>query len=251
MANPKAELLRYQHFFPDENILEFARSVAHDTQGDPFPLSSCLPGERVGIAVRNYLCLLFNDTHGSLGRCVALGIMDQSASFALVGAWAPGTRNFFSWRGKADEKKIVERFAYIVALINEPRVISQSAAGTRQQRRAAHRGMGFAVDAWTRVSWDISKSAVAKTARDPGFHNMPMHWRRGHFRRAEPHFKGAMQRPDAIRAEDRALWWQWIEGQWVGHPAFGVKKSVHAPRLTGTGVARRRDAFAKMAKDDK
>lgn len=234
---PEAELLRYQHFFIDEAILDFAWQVADDTRGDPFPISSRLPGERIGIVVRSHLWLLFRSKDRRIGNCVVLGVMDESGAHSYVGAWAPGSRQFIAGEGL---KRCVERFAYIISLLNEPRVVFRSAAGGRQQRRAVHRGMGFAVDAWTRVSWDISKPTVAKVTKDPGFHKAPMHWRRGHFRRAEAHFRGAMQRPDAIREEDRHLWWQWIEGQWVGHPAFGVKKSVHAPRLSASDIARRR-----------
>ncbi|WP_294932383.1 hypothetical protein [uncultured Paracoccus sp.] len=134
---------------------------------------------------------------------------------------------------------VAARVAFILSLISEPRILRRSPAGSRQQRRAIQRGFGFAVDAWTRVTWDLSKETVAKVSHDPTFHKMPLHWRRGHFRRAAPHFKGAIQRPDALREEDRGLWWQWIEGQWVGHPAFGLKRSVHAPRLSGGDLARR------------
>ena len=27
------------------------------------------------------------------------------------------------------------------------------------------------------------------------------------------------------------LWYQWIEGFWSGHPAFGIKKAYHAPKM--------------------
>ncbi len=237
VSMPKFELLKYQHFFIDEAIIDFAWQIADDTAGDPFPISSRLPGERVGIVVRSHLYLLFRTRDPSIGECVRLGVMDENGAHAPLGAWAPGSLQYLA--SKDIPKRLVERFAYIISLLNEPRVVTRSAAGTRQQRRAVHRGMGFALDAWTRISWDISKPTVAKVARDPGFHKVPMHWRRGHFRRAEAHFRGAIQRPDAIREEDRHLWWQWIEGQWVGHPAFGVKKSVHAPRLSGADIARR------------
>lgn len=233
---PEWQLLSFQYFFVDEGLISFAFQVADDTRGDPFPFSSCLPGDRIGIVAGNSLWLLFWLKDERFRRRVALSTMNQSGAYKTVGWWYPGSREF----GAIDKlERCVEKFAYIVALLNEPRVVLKSAAGNRQQRRQVHRGFGIAVDAWSRVSWDISKPTVAKVTRDPSFHKVPMHWRRGHFRRAEPHFKGAMQRPDAIREEDRCLWWQWIEGQWVGHPAFGVKKSVHAPKLSGRDIARR------------
>lgn len=129
--------------------------------------------------------------------------------------------------------------AFTCALLNEPRVVRQSPAIPRQQRRAIQRGMDFSVEAWTRVSWDLSKETVAKVSSDPSFHKMPLHWCRGHYRRAEQHYAGAIQRPDAFRPEDRDLWWQWIEGVWKGHPAFGVKRSVHAPVMSAGKLASR------------
>lgn len=127
--------------------------------------------------------------------------------------------------------------AFVVALINEPRVVS--AKPSAKKRMAAQRGMALAVGAWSRVSWDLSKETVAKVSSDPAFHKMPLHWCRGHYRRAEKHYAGAVQRPDAFRPEDRALWWQWIDGVWKGHPAFGVKRSVHAPVMSAGKLASR------------
>lgn len=241
-AAPELELMRYQHFFPDESLMDFAWQVADDSAGDPFPISSRLPGDRITISVRSVLFIMFKDSRadfdGEINNIVVIG---EDGSHRHIGGWAPGNLNF--WIADIpNSKRIVERLAYVIAVINEPRVVTKALAGNRHQRKQAQRGMGFAVDAWTRVSWDISKPTSAKIARDPTFHNIPMHWRRGHFRRAEAHFKGAMQRHDAIREDDRGLWWQWIEGQWVGHPAFGVKRSIHAPRLSGINVSRRSSA---------
>jgi hypothetical protein len=129
--------------------------------------------------------------------------------------------------------------AYILSLINQPRILAKQPLLSRQSRRAAQRGGAKAVDAWHKVTFDLSRETAAKVTRDPDYHKVPLHWRRGHFRRALPHYRGAIQRLDAIRPEDRDLWWQWIEGQWVGHPAFGLKKSVHAPKLSTGKLARR------------
>lgn len=180
---------------------------------------------------------------------VLVAMLDEADMYGC-GSYTPGGSINFSGGSSPDLERqsaaliAVSVMAMAVALINEPRVIRAHPEGSRQQRRAAQRGMGFAVDAWHRVSWDLSKETLAKISRDPDFHKVPLHWRRGHYRRAEPHFRGAHQRPDALRPEDRDLWWQWIEGQWVGHPAFGTKIAYHAPRISTGALARRRERLS-------
>lgn len=131
---------------------------------------------------------------------------------------------------------IVSAMAFILSIINQPRMLRRDPLVSRQQRRAAERSGISHSNCWHRVSWDISKETKDKVSQDPSYRKVALHWRRGHFRRAEPHYKEAIQRPDAIRKDEREMWWQWIEGQWVGHPAFGIKKSIHAPKLS-TGDA--------------
>lgn len=239
---PELKILKHcQHFFPDDAIFDYAKNLASETAGDPFPLSSCLPSELVTVSVGEHLYCLGNEWRDDVGPCIAVLAVNAAGKYGTVGGWVPGAQNYFSV-GTPGTKWTMEMLAYLVALINEPQVVLKSLAGSRQQRRLAQRGMGFAVDAWTRVSWDLSKETVAKVSRDPSFHKVPLHFRRGHWRRAQSHYQGAVQRPDAIRVEDRALWWQWIEGHWVGHPAFGVKKSVHAPKMSLGRLAKRRAA---------
>lgn len=164
-----------------------------------------------------------------------------------TGAWRPEDGTCFLYDDTAHPDLQSYAFnllflcAFTCALLNEPRIIQQSPALPRQQRRAIQRGTGFPCDAWTRVSWDLSKFAAAKASSDPSINAMPLHWCRGHYRRAEPHYAGAVQRPDAFRREDRDGWWQWIDGVWKGHPAFGVKRSVHAPRISTGNLATRKE----------
>lgn len=181
----------------------------------------------------------------------------NSIVMSWLGEWANGRRKMVSigrfeaggrffvgkeHEGADDAENMaysIALLAYILSLINQPRILARSPLLPRQGRRAAQRGGAKAVDAWHRVTFDLSRETVAKVSRDPDYHKVPLHWRRGHYRRALPHYKGAVQRPDAIRPEERGMWWQWIEGQWVGHPAFGLKKSVHAPKLSTGQLARR------------
>lgn len=112
----------------------------------------------------------------------------------------------------------------IMSLINQPNITSVSPALSRQQRRARERSKMPSSDNWNFVRWNIGEGAKARAVAASGGSPRALHWRRGHWRTAEQHYKGAVQ-----RGEDG--WWQWIEGMWVGHPAFGVIKSVHAPKI--------------------
>jgi len=122
----------------------------------------------------------------------------------------------------------------LLHLINKPRKVKTNPlAQTRQAKRQIARGMGFAVDAWHRVSWDIDKPVVAKEPYDKKFHKMPLHFNRGHWKNALEHHSKSVQRD----AEDG--WWTWIEGYWAGHPAFGIKKTYHAPKKSWESYQRR------------
>lgn len=114
--------------------------------------------------------------------------------------------------------------AAMCSLLNQPGFTKHEPVGSRQERRAAQRTGGFATDAWHKVTWDIGAETVAKLTRDDPVRCMPLHYTRGHWRKAQEGWINTSQRKDGH-------WYQWIEGFWSGHPAFGVKKSYHAPRM--------------------
>ena len=117
----------------------------------------------------------------------------------------------------------LRRVCCLLQTINTPRHVLTNRGGARQSRRSAHMGMGFAMDAWHRVSWDVSKPVNAKEPYDTKFHKLPLHFRRGHWREgAEEHH------PKSIFREGK--WQTWIEGYWAGHPAFGFKKQYWTPK---------------------
>lgn len=122
-------------------------------------------------------------------------------------------------------------FMLMLRTINTSRITKKEPAGSRQQRKSMHRGMGKAVDTWHRVTWNIDKPTNAKVSYDKSYHKMPLHWNRGHWKRAKKHHPKSQQRPHALNPEDRNMWWTWIDGYWAGHPAFGFKKQYHAPKL--------------------
>lgn len=116
--------------------------------------------------------------------------------------------------------------AAICTIINQPSFTLRTPAGSRQERRAATRAGGYAVDAWHRITWNIGEAVKAKLTRDEPVRCMPLHYTRGHWRRATERHKNSTLRKDGG-------WYQWIDGYWSGHPAFGISKSYHAPKLKG------------------
>ena len=234
--NQRFDIGREIHLFARELVVALAQEMTEDDiRNMPMPISSFLPAPGVMMSFEASAgdVLLEKQEDGHIS-------VREVRSRSLLGRYAPGScvEVNLDLEGRVSEDVFetitshLFRIPFIVSLINEPRFVRIQPGGTRQQRRAAQRGGGMAVDAWHRVSWDIGKETFAKVSRDPSFHKMPLHYRRGHQRKAEEHFRGAYRRPDALRPEHREGWWQWIEGQWVGHPAFGLKKSVYAPRLS-------------------
>ena len=127
--------------------------------------------------------------------------------------------------------EVVGRVLTAISLIKNPRFVVRSPAGTRQQRRQMHRGFGKAVESWHCVSWSVFSPTVAKEPHDESFHKMPLHYCRGHWRKAKKDHPKSRQRQKALNEFHRHEWWTWIEGYWRGHPAFGFKKQYHRPRL--------------------
>ena len=132
------------------------------------------------------------------------------------------------------EKRMMPHVLTTIAAIKNANFIKFKPAGTRQQRKSMQRGMGKAVDTWHRVTWNIDEPSDAKEPYDKGYHKMPLHWNRGHWKRAKEHHPKSQQRPHALNPEHRNMWWTWIDGYWAGHPAFGFKKQYHAPKLKGS-----------------
>jgi hypothetical protein len=114
--------------------------------------------------------------------------------------------------------------ATMCSLLNQPGFTKKEPAGSRQERRAAKRSGTYAADAWHKITWNIGEEVKAKLTRDEPVRCMPLHYTRGHWRRAEEGWKNTTLRKDG-------LWYQWIEGFWSGHPAFGIKKAYHAPKM--------------------
>ncbi|AKG94566.1 hypothetical protein Shpa_56 [Paracoccus phage Shpa] len=250
-------------FLISPDIAEFALSLVADEMDGKDGWGDCrIPADAIRHAQATVIAIEHENGEGvevyaiderqdrAVGDAESIVCEWRDNKMAILGNFIAGGHSFISDKliGKQSPEQahetafIIAAVAFILSLINQPRLVRKSPMLSRQQRRAHHRGGFKAVDAWHRVTWDLSKETAAKVARDPTYHKVPLHWRRGHFRRAEAHYKGAIQRPDALREEERSMWWQWIEGQWVGHPAFGIKRSIHAPKLSTGDLARRKPA---------
>lgn len=127
-------------------------------------------------------------------------------------------------KNKMGWKQMLLIVAACCEIINHPRFVTASPAGTRQQRKHAKRAEGIAVEAWHKISWDINKPVQAKGNQGASGYNMPLHYTRGYFRKAKEHWNDVVQWKDGT-------WKKWVEGYWAGHPAFGIKKGYHAPTV--------------------
>tara|TARA_R100000655_G_scaffold56013_2_gene94175 strand:+ start:2267 stop:3139 length:873 start_codon:yes stop_codon:yes gene_type:complete len=149
-----------------------------------------------------------------------------------IGSYHPDKGTFFhsdqeidNW----DEEKMKYMSNTILAiagsfeLINNPRFIVSETAGTRAQRKQMKREQNIPLEAWHKITWNVDESTVFVNENERGGWNMPLHYTRGHPRKAEPHHKNLMYKNGKP--------YKWIEGFWSGHPAFGIKKGYHAPKI--------------------
>lgn len=239
---------KFRYFQINDKVAEFARRLADEEicrvngENDVHvgPQTLRLPAARTMIGLLGDVYIVADVSEGFH----VLIMQDKRGGWGSVGVIRPGDQYLLTetkslnWTdGERGGRMIV--LSFVLSLINEPRICSKEPAPTRQQRGGPLRGMGFAVNAWTKVSWDLSKEMRQKISRDPNFHPRALHWCRSHWRLAKQHYNGAVQRPDALRPEDREKWWQRIPDRWKGHPAFGVVKSIHAPYISGDDIARR------------
>ena len=114
--------------------------------------------------------------------------------------------------------------AHCFMIINQPRFVIQSPAATRQQRKYMMKARKIPTGAWKKIEWNIAEPVYAHNESKQGGWNMPLHYKRGHWRKAEAHWDDVVIRKDGKP-------YKWIEGYWAGHPAYGVQRSYHAPKL--------------------
>jgi hypothetical protein len=110
------------------------------------------------------------------------------------------------------------------SLINQPRFVVQEPNGSRPARRQMQRSHGIPIESWHTIRWNLNKPRVQAGESTGTGRHMPLHYTRGHWRKAQEHWEGVVQRVDGD-------YYKWIEGYWSGHPAYGIKKAVYAPRI--------------------
>jgi len=110
-------------------------------------------------------------------------------------------------------------------------IITKSAAGIRQQRKAAAKRHKIKPDRWSKICWNVQEPARQSDKNSDQIIRQPLHFTRGHWRKALESHPKSVQRPSAINEQNRLLWWTWIDGYWSGHPAYGFKKSVYQPEI--------------------
>ena len=150
----------------------------------------------------------------------------------VFGAYHPDKGIFFNSKDNPNDwdkvkkdaiSNIILELAGCFELINNPRFTVSEAAGTRAQRKQMKREQNIPLEVWHKISWNVDETTIVANEKDGGGWRMPLHYTRGHPRKAEPHHKNVMYKDGKP--------YKWIEGFWSGHPAFGIKKGYHAPKL--------------------
>lgn len=196
------------------------------------------------------------DSIDSVGVVVSQGFVDGSV--CVLGCYNPGTpgyglyiadilkrlaagkigRNGLGYAGfsESDLATIAEDHcnntlplvAYFWSVVNSPGMSETGVFGGRADRRRQIRSTGVAFRV---VRWKVGAGRAGAAHGNTGRKGVPLHFRRGHYRRANSHYKGAMFLERFV-ADQPPGWFQWIEGQFVGSPEFGVVRHAYAPKLS-------------------
>jgi len=235
-------LLKAQHFEIDMDIFKAAARFVIDTirEGECFIDSIALPPAsictiRIGEEPSLYLARAESDR-------VELLQLTEGGVVARRYAWRCGTNELQSrsyFEPNSDEVAFTQHgisltLPMMLTLINSPKLVEFEGNGQRQERRAAFRASNIAVNAWHRVTWRTAagnaSSSDGTNAEGP---KKPLHYRRGHLRTAQEHYTRVFSTKLTSSG-----WGQWIDGQWVGHPSLGIKRSIHSPKLDEAGLSK-------------
>lgn len=236
-----AELDKAQHFEVDYGIyIAAGRFVWELTEGSELFVDS------IAVPPANPATFRLGDENSiflmrSAGQVVIVTQIGANGAIYREFRWQPGT-NRINTRSTFEPQTEEVQFqlhltalslSMMLSLINSPKLVELTGRGQRQERRAANKSLRLPVKAWYKVVWRTAAGRkVAATDNDEYGAKMPLHYRRGHLRTAQSHFAAAFE----TTLTDTG-WAQWIDGRWVGNPAFGVKKAVHAPVLDRHGLA--------------
>lgn len=232
-----------QYFEVSEPVVEAAEYIAKDIRErrdenghGTIPEDARLPAKYTILwfeELKDNL-LVCHETNGEGGH-IRVVVFSAYMDPLVLGEYAPGSPEAAINEGSFDNEEHAEinkgaraetlvMAAAILSTINAPRITKRVAAGTRQGRRAAMRRVGANTSQWHRIEWDLTKPKIEKGERDGVGWHMPLHYTRGHWR------KGGEGRGKAVERAP-GVWATWVDGYWSGHPAYGIKKAVYAPRI--------------------
>ena len=151
-----------------------------------------------------------------------LGTIDSEKGVFGISPKIKNSEDFSSRNSRS--LRIVAAF---LQTINNPRFVRRGKKTFSQTKKHSLKKVlrDFIAEQWNMVSWNVDKAVDAKNYEEGNGGRQGLHFRRGFFRRGESHWQN-VQMIDGV-------WRQWIEGYEAGHPAFGVKKSYHLPRIKG------------------
>lgn len=212
---------------------EAARPRADGTRELFAPLTSKPPAPQ---------CVVYNEDMDAWVLCITGHDVDPDMVFLLtankgrmeaIASYTPGRSEIrmtqagvaLNAAGQQGLQTQVVHVANILSLVNTPAYCTRVPHGTRQVTRSLRRTFDTEHLAISRIVWSIHdpKTSVTTEGKSEDRH-MPLHYTRGHWRVAQPHFTRATMHDDGICR-------QWIEGFWSGHPAYGIKKALYTPKL--------------------
>lgn len=110
--------------------------------------------------------------------------------------------------------------AALFDLLNTPKFTTRRPLASRPVKKRLARNGVSGSERWSKISWNLSEPKAAPQESKGGGWKMPLHYTRGHWRRSE-------RAKNNIHVLSDGNTYQWIEGFWSGHPAYGVKKSYY------------------------
>jgi hypothetical protein len=233
-------IVRAKHFSAPPAMVAVAESLSRTNALDTaagqfvFPADARLPADEV--------CLTANFNECGLGATFFLARDDDGSEGVVVAALLNGRvlrlGSFYAGQLKMrlnreidDAARIISEVAFILSLMNTPRlVVHEHKTLPRQQRRSMERTIGQPALGYTEVRWTIGKSIKARQSDGSPMRGMPLHWNRAHWRKANEGEPKAEWRSSGPHG---AGWYCWASDYYAGHPDFGVKLQMHAPQMLG------------------
>ena len=158
-----------------------------------------------------------------LAKVYLIGKEDNE--YATTGRFRPGdlfVESHPSAQGKPAHALVL--FAYMLDLINTPAFVTKDTLPRATRRRIDRNSGTNASDRIRVVSWNLTKPKLEAGETVGCGRHMPLHYTRGHWRQCAAHLDRAQLHDDGVHR-------MWIEGFWSGHPAYGIVRSIHAPKL--------------------